>query len=185
MYLPDLRQPTDSTGVVTGRGTLLLVDDNDAFRNVIRVFLESAGYDVLEAGTASEASAIVSSHVGTIDLVLTDVVLPGVNRGPALRLPEIPFPQTHCAVHVRIRKRREVRQRRLAGRCAHAAEALFEEDPAAGSWSDFALERAPHREGHSAPGMERNLEFGAIAGINSSDRHNPRSIPHSVPVLLR
>jgi two-component system, cell cycle sensor histidine kinase and response regulator CckA len=79
MYLPDLKQPTDSIGALRGTGTVLLVDDNDAFRNVIGVFLESAGYKVLQAGTASAASAIVRDHVGTIDLVLTDVVLPGVN----------------------------------------------------------------------------------------------------------
>jgi two-component system cell cycle sensor histidine kinase/response regulator CckA len=79
MYLPDLKQPTDPTKALTGTGTILLVDDNDAFRNIIRTFLESSGYDVLEAGSAAEASAIVDRHVGTIDLLLTDVVLPGVN----------------------------------------------------------------------------------------------------------
>jgi two-component system cell cycle sensor histidine kinase/response regulator CckA len=79
MYLPDLKQPTDPMSSLTGTGTVLLVDDNDAFRNVIGMFLKSAGYNVLEAGTACEALAIVRNHVGMIDLVLTDVVLPGVN----------------------------------------------------------------------------------------------------------
>jgi two-component system cell cycle sensor histidine kinase/response regulator CckA len=79
MYLPDLKQPSDPGSAIVGTGTILLVDDNESFRNVIRTFLQSAGYNVLEAGTASEALAIVRNHVGMIDLVLTDVVLPGVN----------------------------------------------------------------------------------------------------------
>ncbi|HEY2822660.1 MAG TPA: response regulator [Candidatus Acidoferrum sp.] len=79
MYLPDLKQPTDPTKALTGTGTILLVDDNDAFRNIIRTFLESSGYNVLEARSAAEATAIVGQHTGTIDLLLTDVVLPGVN----------------------------------------------------------------------------------------------------------
>ena len=45
--------------------------------------LEAAGYTVLEAGRPSEALGVVASHPGTIDLLLTDVVMPEIN-GPAL-----------------------------------------------------------------------------------------------------
>jgi two-component system, cell cycle sensor histidine kinase and response regulator CckA len=78
MYLPDLKQPSGPIGAVA-TGTILLVDDNDAFRNVISTFLQSSGYRVLEARNASEASAIATRQGKPIDLLLTDVVLPGVN----------------------------------------------------------------------------------------------------------
>lgn len=76
MYLPDLKQPI---GAMTGTGTVLLVDDNDSFRKVICTFLQSNGYTVLQARTASEAVQIAHKHNGTIDLLLTDVVLPGAS----------------------------------------------------------------------------------------------------------
>ncbi len=78
MYLPDLKQPNAPAGP-TGTGTILLVDDNDAFRSVISTFLQSSGYKVLEARSASEASIIAAHQEKPIDLLLTDVVLPGVN----------------------------------------------------------------------------------------------------------
>ena len=78
MYLPDLKQPNAPAGP-TGTATILLVDDNDAFRGVISTFLQSSGYKVLEARSASEASMIASHQEKPIDLLLTDVVLPGVN----------------------------------------------------------------------------------------------------------
>ena len=78
MYLPDLKQPNAPAGP-TGTATILLVDDNDPFRSVISTFLQSSGYKVLEARTASEASIIAAHQENPIDLLLTDVVLPGVN----------------------------------------------------------------------------------------------------------
>jgi DNA-binding NtrC family response regulator len=78
MYLPDLKQPNAPLGASETQ-TILLVDDNDAFRNVISTFLQAAGYKVLEARTASEASMIATRQTNSIDLLLTDVVLPGAN----------------------------------------------------------------------------------------------------------
>ena len=78
MYLPDLKQPSAPISS-DATGTILLVDDNDAFRGVISTFLQGAGYCVLEARTASEASTIATHPENTIDLLLTDVVLPGAN----------------------------------------------------------------------------------------------------------
>ncbi len=66
-----------------GRGTILLVEDEDAVRAIIRAALRRLGYDVLEAGTARDAIAIFERRQGDIDLLLTDVVMPGMN-GPAL-----------------------------------------------------------------------------------------------------
>jgi CheY-like chemotaxis protein len=78
MYLPDLKQPSGPISTATS-GTILLVDDNDAFRGVISTFLLGAGYRVLEARSASEASTIATHQEKPIDLLLTDVVLPGAN----------------------------------------------------------------------------------------------------------
>ena len=76
MYLPDLKQP-NPPAIATGTGTILLVDDNDPFRSVISTFLQGSGYKVLEARTAAEASMIAAHQEKPIDLLLTDVVLPG------------------------------------------------------------------------------------------------------------
>jgi two-component system, cell cycle sensor histidine kinase and response regulator CckA len=55
--------------------TILVVDDQSLSRDVIRIALESAGYDVLAAGSPSEAMALVRRAV-RLDLVIADVVMP-------------------------------------------------------------------------------------------------------------
>jgi two-component system, cell cycle sensor histidine kinase and response regulator CckA len=79
VYLPDLKQPLMSPEALLGTETVLLVDDDEAFRNVVRAFLQSSGYNVLEARSVSEAARIATKYNGTIDLLLTDIVLPDVN----------------------------------------------------------------------------------------------------------
>jgi CheY-like chemotaxis protein len=56
--------------------TILLVEDEPALRAVIRETLIQAGYLVLEAGTPRQALAIAGDHEGSIQGVLTDVVMP-------------------------------------------------------------------------------------------------------------
>ena len=55
--------------------TVLVVDDQDVVRDVIRLSLESAGYRVLEAASPLDAIEIVRANAG-IDLLVTDVVMP-------------------------------------------------------------------------------------------------------------
>jgi signal transduction histidine kinase len=62
--------------VETG-STILVVDDDDAVRNVTERFLRNAGYSVLSASSGAAALALSRSHAGMIDLLLTDVVMPG------------------------------------------------------------------------------------------------------------
>lgn len=57
-------------------GTVLVVDDQDVVRDVIKLSLESAGYRVLEAATPSEALALARAAGAEVDLLVTDVVLP-------------------------------------------------------------------------------------------------------------
>ena len=69
------RRPTRSRG----NETILLVDDEARLRRVASLVLEGSGYTVLEAESGDDALSLVEQYVGRIDLVLTDVVMPGIN----------------------------------------------------------------------------------------------------------
>jgi two-component system cell cycle sensor histidine kinase/response regulator CckA len=58
--------------------TLLIVDDDPALRAAIRRILEAKGFRVLEAADGNEAGELASHHEGPIDLVLCDLVMPGL-----------------------------------------------------------------------------------------------------------
>ena len=68
---------------LTGRGTVLLVEDEDAVRSFAARALGQRGYQVLEASTGTEALDVFESHQGDVDLVLSDVVMPEMD-GPTL-----------------------------------------------------------------------------------------------------
>jgi two-component system cell cycle sensor histidine kinase/response regulator CckA len=68
---------------LTGRGTLLLVEDEDAVRSFAARALGTRGYEVLEASTGAEALEVFEEHKGKVDLVVSDVVMPEMD-GPAL-----------------------------------------------------------------------------------------------------
>jgi CheY-like chemotaxis protein len=57
-------------------GTVLVVDDQDVVRDVIRLTLEGAGYTVLDAASPNAAIDLVRGEAGPIDLLVTDVVMP-------------------------------------------------------------------------------------------------------------
>ncbi len=59
--------------------TVLLVEDEDFVRNVTREVLELSGYQVIEAIDANDGLDLYRQNVEIIDLVLTDVVMPGMN----------------------------------------------------------------------------------------------------------
>jgi two-component system cell cycle sensor histidine kinase/response regulator CckA len=61
----------------SGRGTILLVEDESFLREMTCEILESAGYRVLKAGTAAEAISTFDEYKTILRLLLTDVVLPG------------------------------------------------------------------------------------------------------------
>ena len=62
-----------------GSETILLVDDTDIVRRLARDVLSAAGYRVLEAGGADEAEDVAGNDPDAIDLLVTDVVMPGRN----------------------------------------------------------------------------------------------------------
>jgi len=61
-----------------GNETILVVEDDDAVRRMTRMFLEINGYIVVEARNAADAIQLMESHPGSIEMVLTDVVMPGM-----------------------------------------------------------------------------------------------------------
>lgn len=72
---------TESEGRV--RRTVLLVDDEPTVRKVLQRVLERSGFAVLIASNADDALAIAARHEGTIDLLVSDVVMPAT-QGPEL-----------------------------------------------------------------------------------------------------
>ena len=62
-----------------GAGTVLLVEDEESLRTLTRSILEQGGYSVLEACNGTEAVEIARENSGPIHLLLTDMVMPGMN----------------------------------------------------------------------------------------------------------
>jgi two-component system, cell cycle sensor histidine kinase and response regulator CckA len=67
--------------MVSNRGprAILLVENEPALRDLMRRFLEGCGYAVLPARNGDEALAVAGDYSGPIDLLLTDVVMPGMS----------------------------------------------------------------------------------------------------------
>jgi two-component system cell cycle sensor histidine kinase/response regulator CckA len=65
------------------RGTILLVEDEEQVRQVVRRILEGSGYTVHAAAGVQDAERLMQGHAHSIDLLLSDVVLTE-SSGPAL-----------------------------------------------------------------------------------------------------
>jgi two-component system, cell cycle sensor histidine kinase and response regulator CckA len=96
IYFPRVREAAQTPQAVQiqslpgGMETILLVEDEEPLRKLARTCLESRGYYVLEAAEAESALEVAQKHSGNLDLLLTDVVLPGVSgRELADRLEEL------------------------------------------------------------------------------------------------
>ncbi len=86
IYLPQSAQPTGETTEIAlapsslrGSETILLVEDEPSVRRASRRFLEEHGYKVLEAVDGGDAIRLCERHEGPLDLVITDVVMPGMS----------------------------------------------------------------------------------------------------------
>jgi CheY-like chemotaxis protein len=70
--------PESAVPVRGGSETVLVVEDHDDVRQMIIASLEVSGYKVLEAANGRAAIELAGQHPGTIDLLLTDVIMPGM-----------------------------------------------------------------------------------------------------------
>jgi CheY-like chemotaxis protein len=59
--------------------TILLVEDNDNLRNLLHRTLEGAGFSLLSASDGAEALGLCQQHDGAVDLMVSDIVMPGLN----------------------------------------------------------------------------------------------------------
>lgn len=85
IYLPRAQgavqavEATSSEGVARATGTILVVEDEDLVRRIVCETLEATGYQVIEARGPQEALRFTTGAKARIDLLLTDVVMPGMN----------------------------------------------------------------------------------------------------------
>jgi PAS domain S-box-containing protein len=85
VYLPQSAQSDSQHRVAavsesrSGNETILLVEDQDSVRGIARAALARHGYTVIEASNGKEALALVEQRHGSIQLVLTDIVMPGMD----------------------------------------------------------------------------------------------------------
>jgi two-component system cell cycle sensor histidine kinase/response regulator CckA len=86
IYFPRIEEPCDAVGarpVVNaasgGSETILLVEDEESVRQLVRETLTARGYRVLEASNGNAALALAARQSDTIHLVITDIVMPGLS----------------------------------------------------------------------------------------------------------
>jgi two-component system, cell cycle sensor histidine kinase and response regulator CckA len=86
IYLPRIEEPVairsesiEEPLTVRGSETVLLVEDAEPLRMLAQLFLKENGYHVLTAADGAEAQQVAAQAPGPIHLLLTDVVMPGIN----------------------------------------------------------------------------------------------------------
>jgi PAS domain S-box-containing protein len=85
VFLPRIEQPaaldpeTQKKTARRGHETVLLVEDDDMVRNLVRETLERDGYTVIDANSPTEARRAADRHQGAINLLITDVIMPKTN----------------------------------------------------------------------------------------------------------
>ena len=80
---PPLQPKRTTPRDLSGAGRILFVEDEDAVRGVAARLLRARGYEVIEAASGEEALELAEEHAGEIDLMISDVVMPGM-QGPDL-----------------------------------------------------------------------------------------------------
>lgn len=89
IYLPRVDEPAPFAAEATlhsvssGAETVLLVEDEPALRDLIKIALTAGGFTVIDAPTPADALILSRKHTGPLHLLLTDVIMPGMD-GPAL-----------------------------------------------------------------------------------------------------
>ncbi len=87
VYLPSINQPVVTEDEVVhsasspGTETILLVEDDEMVRTLVRETLQREGYKLLDASEPLEARRIADNYKGSIQLLITDVVMPKISGG--------------------------------------------------------------------------------------------------------
>jgi two-component system cell cycle sensor histidine kinase/response regulator CckA len=86
IYLPRVEEAAEPVGPLPvsqtesgGSETILLVEDEESVRQLVRETLESKGYKILEAENGEDALRLAGQHAGPIHMLITDVVMPGMS----------------------------------------------------------------------------------------------------------
>ncbi len=82
---PEARTPESPVADYPGTGTVLLVEDAQLVRTLVSEVLRGSGYTVLEASDGVEALEAAAHHAGSIDLLVSDVVMPRMNGSDLFR----------------------------------------------------------------------------------------------------
>lgn len=91
IYLPRVQEKISANSKpqeevdLSGTETVLLVEDAAHLRELAREFLSNSGYRVIEASNGAEALELAAQHQGQIDLLLTDVIMPGMSGAELAR----------------------------------------------------------------------------------------------------
>ncbi|RZJ01670.1 MAG: response regulator [Brevundimonas sp.] len=75
---------------LSGAGRILFVEDEAAVRTIAAKLLRQRGYEVIEAEDGEQALELAEQHAGTIDMMISDVIMPGLD-GPSLLKKARPF----------------------------------------------------------------------------------------------
>lgn len=81
--VPPIPEPEPGDVPFRGSETIMVVEDADPVRKLVKRYLDRHGYHVLSARSGIEALRLCRRHTGNIDLLLCDVVLPKM-RGPEI-----------------------------------------------------------------------------------------------------
>ena len=95
--------------------TILVVDDEPAITKLCKAILQQAGFSVLHAGGSSEALKICMQHEGTIDLLLTDLILPPPGFQLASHSNQFPHVHGHELTVRALRMRKDLRVILMSG----------------------------------------------------------------------
>ncbi|MEO7086856.1 MAG: PAS domain S-box protein [Gemmatimonadaceae bacterium] len=139
-----------SAGTTGGNETILIVEDDRIVRDGIARGLERFGYRVVEAQNARDALIIMRDNAESIDLVLSDLVMPGMNGAELVTHVQTKFPRTRAMLMS------GYSERALSSLCAAIPQATLVQKPfelsllAAKLREEFSREREPTQSAATA-----------------------------------